>query len=94
MGEGVHSSEANVEAAGSVIDSEDIDALAVVLELPAGSARGRVPAGNGVNATDVGELGDVALGLPAGVLGHEAVAAVGARDGSEGSGLVIVAGIV
>lgn len=41
----------------------------------------------------MGEVGDGALGLVA-VAGDEAVGAVGARDGGQGAGGVIVAGVV
>lgn len=54
---------------------------------------GRVPAGDGLDAADVGEPLDLLLGLPA-VLGDEAVGAVGAADGREGAGAVVVAGVV
>lgn len=52
-----------------------------------------VPAGDGGAAADVGEVGDVALRLPA-VARGEAVGAVGAADGGEGAGGVVVAGVV
>lgn len=41
----------------------------------------------------MGKVGDGALGLVA-VAGDEAVGAVGARDGRQGAGGVIVAGVV
>lgn len=53
----------------------------------------RVPAGDLGGAADVGELGDGALGLVA-VAGDQAVGAVGARDGRQGAGGIIVAGVV
>lgn len=93
VGEGVHGVQGNVEATGGVVDGEDVDALAGVLELPAGAALGRVPAGDGLGSADVGELGDGALRLPA-LAGNEAVLAVGARHGGQGAGAVVVAGVV
>jgi hypothetical protein len=90
--EGVHGIEADVEARGSVVDSEDVDLLALVLEAVAATTVGGVPALNDVDTTDV--LGrDVALSLPA-ILGDETVLAIRARDSSHGAGLVIVAGVV
>lgn len=93
VGEGVHGVEGNVEARGGVVDGEDVNGLAVVGELPAGAALVRVPAGDGGGGTDVGEAGDLALGLPA-VLGDQAVGSVGAGDGSQGAAAIIVAGVV
>lgn len=54
---------------------------------------GGAPAGNGVRAADVGELGDGTLRLPA-VLGDQAVDTVGARDSGQGAAGVVVAGVV
>lgn len=93
VGEGVHGVEGNVEAGGGVVDGENVDGLAVVGELPAGAALVRVPAGDGGGGTDVGEAGDLALGLPA-VLGDQAVGSIGAGDGSQGAAAIIVAGVV
>lgn len=53
----------------------------------------RVPSGNDIGPTDVGEVGDVALGGPA-VLGDQAVGAVRAGDGRQGPGGIVVAGVV
>lgn len=90
--EGVQGIETNVEASSGVVDGEDVDLLALVLEAVAATAVGRVPALDDVDTTDV--LGrDAALSLPA-VLGDETVLAVGARDGGHGAGLVIVASVV
>lgn len=93
VGEGVHGIEANVQAAGGVVDGKDVDLLAVVLKAVAAAAVGGVPAGNDVHTANVGELGDVALLLPA-VLGDEAVGAVRAGNGSHGARGVIVASVV
>lgn len=93
VGEGVHGIEGNVEARGRVVDGEDGDGLAVVLELPAGAAGGRVPALDGLDAADPRVPRDLALGLPA-VVGDEAVGAVGAGDAGEGAGAVVVANVV
>lgn len=77
-----------------MVDGEDIDALALVGGLLAEAAVGRVPASDGCSTADVGESRDVALLLPAGVLGHETVGTVGARDSSEGAVGIIVASVV
>lgn len=53
----------------------------------------RVPSTDGIDTSNVGEVADLALSLPA-VLGDEAVGAVGARDGGQGAGAVVVAGVV
>lgn len=90
--EGVHGIKANVEARGSVVDSEDVDLLALVLEAVAATTVGRVPALDDVDTTDV--LGrDVALSLPA-ILGDETILAIRARDSGHGARLVIVASVV
>lgn len=90
--EGVQGIQANVEARGSVVDSEDVDLLALVLEAVAATTVGRVPALDDVDTTDV--LGrDVALSLPA-ILGDETVLAIRARDSGHGARLVIVASVV
>lgn len=80
VGQSIHGVEANVEASTAVVNSQDVDGLAAVSELPAGAAVGRVPASDGLDTTDVWEARDLALGLPV-VSGDEAVDAVGARDG-------------
>lgn len=90
--EGVHGIETDVEASGGVVDGKNVDLAALVLEAVAATTVGGVPASNDVDTTDI-LGGDVALGLPA-VLGDETVAAVGARDGGHGAGLVIVASVV
>lgn len=76
-----------------MVDSKDVDRLAVVSDGPAGAAAGRVPAGHGLDAADVGEVRDLRLEVPV-VLGHEAVGAVGAGDDGEGAVAVVVAGVV
>lgn len=91
--QGVHGVERNVEAGGGVVNGQDVDGVAAVRELPAGAAGGRVPAPDGGGASDVGELGDLALRLPV-VAGDEAVGAVGAGDGCQGTRAVVVAGVV
>lgn len=91
--QGVHGVERNVEARGGVVDGQDVDGVAAVRELPAGAARGRVPARDGGGASDVGEARDLALRLPV-VAGDEAVGAVGARDDGQGTRAVVVAGVV
>lgn len=93
VGQGIHGVEPNVEASGAVVNSQDVDGLAAVCELPAGAAAGGVPASDGLDTTNVWEARDLALGLPV-VSGDEAVGAVGARDDSQGARSVIVAGIV
>ena len=76
-----------------MVDGEDVDALALVGELPAGAALVRVPARDGLGTADVRELGDLALGCPA-VLGDQAICAVGAGDLGERAGAVVIAGVV
>lgn len=76
-----------------MINRKDIDALALVLQLPAATALRGVPACDGSGTADVGETGDLALGVPA-ILSDEAVFAVGAGDGGEGPGGIVVAGVV
>lgn len=93
VGQSVHGVESNVEASTAVVNSQDVDGLAAVCELPAGTAAGGVPASNSLDTTNVWEARDLALGLPV-VSGDEAVGAIGARDGSQGARCVIVAGIV
>ena len=67
--------------------------MALVGELPAGAAGGRVPAPDGDGAADVGEVGGLAERLPA-EAGGEAVGAVGAGYLGEGAAGNIVAGVV
>lgn len=93
VSESVHGGLGNVEASSNMVDGKDVDALALVCELPAGAARRGVPTGYGLGAADVGELWDVALGLPA-VPSDQAVLAVGASDGGKRSGGLIVSGVV
>lgn len=57
----VHGSLANVEADTDMVDGQDFDLVSAVLELPARSAAGRVPASNGVGAANVGEVRQGAL---------------------------------
>lgn len=58
-----------------MVDGQNVDCLAVVRDGPAGTAVGRVPAGHGLDAADVGEVLDLVLEVPV-VLGDEAVGAV------------------
>lgn len=92
VGEAVEGSLGDVVAGAGGVNGEDVDAVAVVLELPAGSALGRVPA-NTLHTADVGEGGDLALGGPA-VAGDETVGAVGASDGGHEAVAVVIAGVV
>lgn len=92
-GELVHGLLGDVEALGGVVDGEDVDLLALVLEAVADAALGRVPAGDGGGAADVGEALDLTEGVPA-VLGDEAVRAIGAGQLREGAGGDVVAGVV
>lgn len=64
VGQLVESSEANVETSRGVVNSQDVNRLAVVGRGPAGAAVRGVPAGDGVRATDVGEARDLALSVP------------------------------
>lgn len=89
----IHGLLAHVDARSRVVDSQDVDGLALVRDGPAGTAVGRVPAGHLLDAADVGEVPDLRLEVPA-VLGDEAVCAVGAGDDGHGAVGVVVAGVV
>jgi len=58
-GEGVERAERDVEARIGVVDGEHVDRHAVVRELPAGAALGRVPARNGSGTANVREVREV-----------------------------------
>lgn len=73
-----------------MVDSQNLDAVSVIAELPARSTARRVPASNGSGATNVGKVGELALCL---VLGHEAVTTVGAGHLCHGSATVVVASV-
>lgn len=90
VGQVVHGIQGNVEAGTGVVDGQDVDGLAGVVELPAGAAAGRVPAGDGLGTANVGEFGDVALLVPA-LSRDETVGAVGAGDDGERAVAVVVA---
>lgn len=92
-GESVHGGQGNVEAFDGEINSQDIDALALVLELPAGSAASRVPTVDDVGAANVGEVGDVALLGPAPAV-DDPICSVRAGDSLEGAVGVLVAAVV
>jgi hypothetical protein len=93
VGEVLHGSEGDVEAAGTLVDAEDVDRPGAIGELPASAARGRVPAANGGDATDVWERGDFELRLPA-IASDETVGAIRARDCGHGAAAVVVSLIV
>lgn len=93
VSESVHGGERNVETRGSMVNSQNVDALALVGELPAGTTGGRVPSRNGLSAADVWELGDVALRLPA-IPRDQAILAIRAGHGCERPGRLIVAGVI
>jgi hypothetical protein len=92
-----------------VVDRKNVDSLAVVCDAVAGAALKQplvvlvngsgcaylvaVPSGDALVSANVGVAGNLALVLPA-VLGDEAVCAIRAGYGGEGSVLVIVAGVV
>lgn len=76
-----------------MINRENINALSLVSELPAGTAFGRVPARDGLRTADVGKLGNLALSLPL-VFCDETVFAVGTGDGCEGAAGFTVAWVV
>lgn len=89
----VHRSQPDIEPVRRIVNCQDIDPpLPVVLvgerELPAGAAVRGVPACDGGSTTDVGEGGEVAKGLVAAC--EEAVYAVRARDGGEGTLAVVI----
>lgn len=62
-----------------MVDGKHIDALAVVIESPAGSAVGRVPDRDGLRTANKWESGNVALCVPV-LAGDETVFSVGAGD--------------
>lgn len=62
-----------------MIDGEHIDALAIVIESPAGAAVGRVPDRDGLRTANERESGNVALCVPV-LAGDETVFPVGAGD--------------
>lgn len=93
VGKSVHRRGRNVEARSSVVDGQDVDALALVGKLPARAAALGVPASDGLRASNVRKLGDLALSLPA-VARDEAVCAVGAGDGCHGAASFAVAWVV
>ena len=76
-----------------MVDGNDSDGLAIVFELPAGTALGGVPAFDGFSTANPGEPRDLALGLPA-VSSNQAVGTVGARDGCEGARAIIIASVI
>lgn len=88
----IHRRKRDVEARVGMVDREDIDALALVGELPARAARIRVPATDGDRAANVGELRERAEVAEA--LGDQPVLAVGAGDGVEAGGPVVVRFVV
>lgn len=61
----VHGAQADVETIRRVVNSQDVDRPAVVRRRPARTTGGGVPSANGRGAADVGEVGDLALVLPA-----------------------------
>jgi hypothetical protein len=62
VGQCIESLLANVEASIRVVDSQNIDGLALISKSPAGSALVRVIAFDGSSTTDVWELGERAKG--------------------------------
>ena len=92
VGELVHRVQADVEAGVGVIDREDVDRVAVVSELPAGAALGRVPTRDRRSGADVREVGQRAEGREA--FGKEAIGPVGTGDGGEALASVVVGLVV
>ena len=93
VGEIVHGGLGDVETVASVVDSKNIDSLAVVCDAIAGSALCAVPALNTHVASDTGEASDGALVLPA-VLGDQTILAIRAGNGGERAASIIVASVV
>lgn len=85
--------QANIEAIDGAVHGQDGDGAALVVEAPAGGARGRVPAGDGLRAANVREARDLALRLPV-VAGDEPVVAVGAGNVLERAAAVVVASVI
>ena len=90
--ERVHRRERDVEPRVGVVDREHVDALPVVRQLPARAALGRVPSRDRGRAADVGEVWQRAKGAEA--LRDHPIRAVGARDGREAAGRVVVRQVV
>lgn len=93
VGELIHGCLGEVEAIGSVVNCQDVDGLAIVCNAVAGTALGRVPAGNSLVATDARERRDVALVLPA-EPGDKTVGTVGAGENVQRAASIIVASVV
>jgi hypothetical protein len=89
----IHRSRRDIKSSSGMINSEYINALSLVGELPASTAVGGVPACDGLGTADVRKLGDLALGLPL-VLCDKTVFAVGTGDGCEGAAGFAIAGVV
>lgn len=87
----VHGSLGNVETSASVVDSKDVDGLAVVGETVAGTALRAVPASNALVTTDEREARKAALG---GEARSQTVGSVRAGDNVHGAAGVIVTGVV
>lgn len=89
----IHSRLGKVEAGGSVVNSQNIDGLAVVCDAVAGAALWGVPACNSLITTNARERRNVALCVPS-VSGDESVRTVGARQSIQRTATVIVPSVV
>lgn len=76
-----------------MVDSQNVNGLAVVCDTVAGAALGRVPARNSLVATNAREGGNVGLGVPS-ILGDEAICAIRARQSDQTTAAVIVTSVV
>jgi hypothetical protein len=87
----VHGFKRDVEAVRDRVDGSDVDRFTLVRQLPARSTLGRVPALDGKDTTDGGERGQFTEG---GVLGDQAVFAVGAGNVVQRSPGIVVKSVV
>lgn len=87
----VHGRLGQVEPIIGMVDREHRDRLAVVRQLPATPAAGRVPGADGGRAPDVGVVGERAKGGE--TLGLQAVGPVRAGGRSEGLSAIVVCGV-
>lgn len=90
-GEGVHGSQGKDEAIAGMVNSHDLDGIAVVGEVPAGAALGAAPARNARVGTDVREERKFALGR---VAADKTVGSVRAGDVVHGAAGIIVTSVV
>ena len=89
----IHSLLGQIDTLRGVIDGRDIDGLAIVSNTQALAARGAVVARNVLPATDIREVGNLALVLVS-VASDDTVDAIRASNDVEGAGCIVVARVV